>query len=261
MLNAHSTLAIPAESHFIVPMAQRREHFERPEGFAIGSFAEELIQDPRFRLWDLPPAHVREALADVEPTTLQDAFRTVFALYAEREGKLGYGDKTPGYVRELGLLAELFSEARFVHIIRDGRDVILSLLEMEWAREQAPEGFDRLARFWGNNVMRGMDAGRLLGPGRYHEVRYERLIDEPEPVLREVCEFLALAFEQQMLTYHEQLPTFARSLRRPQDHRRLALPPTRGLRDWRAELSGSDRRRFEQIAGEALERAGYATAV
>ena len=255
MLDAHSRLAIPGESHFIPAMARHRERYERPEGLDAGAFAGDLIADRRFRDWGLPARAVRAGLVSHNPQSLPDAFRVVYGAYAAHRGKPLYGDKTPGYARELPVLAELFPEARFVHLVRDGRDVVLSLREMDWAQHRGP--LDTLARFWRTNVELASAAGAELGPHRYHEVRYEQLIDDPEDVLRGLCRFLGLRFEGTMLSYYEQ-PDGTGGIPDRQHHAHALLPPTKGLRDWRTQMSPEEVAQFEGIAGETLEQAGYA---
>src|SRR4051794_27962840 len=108
LLDAHPLLAVPPESHFAVAPRLRR-----------------LGRDPWFRLWGIEPP-------DLRGLDVADAVRAVFAAYAAAQGKPRYADKTPHYVSHLPLLAERFPEARFVHVVRDGRDVALSLLEVPW---------------------------------------------------------------------------------------------------------------------------------
>ena len=97
-------------------------------------------------------------------------------LYAEREGKTRYGDKTPGYVKEMRRIQRVLPEARFVHIIRDGRDVSLSHLRMNWG----PETYAESARLWRNRIRkarkmapvdRALHGDPLRGPRRRHRGR------------------------------------------------------------------------------------------
>jgi hypothetical protein len=257
MLDSHSQLAIPGESHFIVEMAGRRERYEAADGPVAEAFVEDLVESGVLALWQLPEAALRRALGVAAPRSLASAIRVLFATYAAQQGKRRYGDKTPGYVRELPVLAGLFEEARFVHLLRDGRDVALALMEVEWARKQAPRGIETMAEFWRVNVEMGRAAGRHLPADRYLEVRYERLVADPEGSLRQVCAFLDLAYEPQMLKYFERFDTISESLRSPSAHRHLALPPTSGLRDWRREMKPRDVALFDRVAGDALARAGY----
>src|SRR5436190_20440848 len=101
----------------------------------------------------------------------------------------------------MGLLAGLFPEARYVHIVRDVRSVALSLVEMpkEWGTQTVPEGAAR----WRHRVGRGHAEGRALGPDRYLEVRYEDLVDEPERELRRILQFVLLPWDAAVLQYAE----------------------------------------------------------
>ncbi len=148
----------------------------------------------------------------------------------------------------------MFPEARFVHVIRDGRDVALSYRSVAWGPTTVEDGALR----WRRNVRRGLIDGRRLGPDRYHEVRYERLVTEPEAVLRDLCEFIDLPWDDAVLRHHERAADVIAATRFPAAHQRVLLPPTPGLRDWRREMAPSDVARFEAVAGGLLDDLGYA---
>lgn len=65
-------------------------------------------------------------------------------------------------------MAEVFPEARFLHVIRDGRDVALFMRDQEWS----PRTVVFTARFWSERVEAGRSLGRTLGPDRYREIHY-----------------------------------------------------------------------------------------
>src|SRR5205809_595320 len=81
-------------------------------------------------------------------------------------------------------------ESRFVHLIRDGRDVGLSIREMSWGPSKMPA----LAEFWAKRIRTGRSEGARLGGARYLELRYEDLVEGPVRELRRVCAFLDLDF-------------------------------------------------------------------
>lgn len=255
MFDSHPALAVPGESHFIVRMARECGGYARDDGFAASAFVADLLADERFALWQLSEAAVRDALTETAPSGLADALRAVYASYAAHRDKPSYADKTPGYVRNIPLLADLFPEARFVHVLRDGRDVALSLMDVDWASRQGD--FEAITAFWKTNVEAACKAGEQLGRARYRELRYERLVADPETVLRDTCAFLQLPYERAMLTYHERAGELAATLRAPDDHRHLTHPPVSGLRDWRTQMSPQHLARFEAIAGDTLERMDY----
>ena len=254
MLNAHPELAMPFESHFIVPFGERREEYEQPGGFDTERFISDLTTEWSVRRWEIPDATLRNALTGVRPRDLADAIRRVFALYAVIHGKSLYGDKTPDYMLSMPFLARLFPEARFVHVIRDGRDVALALRDVDWMRQN--EVVD-CALYWALRVETARRAGRWLGPHRYSEVRYEELVYRPAATLRRVCDFLNLRYVEAMLDHRVSAVELVRTEPNLNEFRTLHMPVTRGLRDWRTQMDRDDVRTFEQVAGEVLVSFDY----
>src|SRR3954452_1268100 len=183
MLDSHSQVAVPGESHFIPAMEARRDRYEQADGFDIVRFVADLADHPRFVRWELPAGDVQHALASDPPADLAAALVRLYECYAERQGKPRYADKTPEYVLQMPLLARLFEDSVFVHIIRDGRQVVASLLDQEWGAKTAILA----AKIWVSYVKSGRHAGQSLGPDRYREVRYEELVAEPAAVLGDLC--------------------------------------------------------------------------
>ncbi len=254
VFDAHPELAMTHEAHFVLPMALRRSRYERAGGLDVGAFVADLYSNSNFVRQGLEKYAVLAWLDDVTPQTYADAVRTVFQLYAARQGKTLYGDKTPGYVTHLGVLAEQFPEARFVHIIRDARDVALAYLDRE---EWGPSTMADAALYWTSRVARGRAAGSALGPARYREVRYEDMVEDPETTTRVLCEFLGLPFRAQMLEFHRYGADFAEATAHPDAFRGLAQPITKGMRDWRTQMSPDDVILVEAITGHLLRDLGY----
>jgi hypothetical protein len=252
MFDAHGEIAIPRESRFVVRLARERHRYEQDSGFEVETFEADFAVRLRHRPWDLSLDEAREALmADV--TSYPEAVRCLYSYYARREGKSRYGDKTPSYVTQLPLLKELFPEAKFVHIIRDGRDVALSHLDIEgWG----PRSLDEAAVQWRRHVLRGITDGAALGSEAYKELRYEQLVEAPEGVLKGLCDFVGLSYDPAMLRYFERAEKVAGQVPHFQN---LYRPPTKGLRDWRRQMDSDDVGRFESLAGDLLAELGYET--
>ena len=253
MLDSHPALVIPFESRFIPALLEREQEFAGDGTLDPDRLVDALREDEHFRSWDLSETDVREHLRDVRPVDVAGAVRAMFELCAARAGKPRYGDKSPPYVMRLPLLARAFPEGRFVHLVRDGRDVALAFMDADFG----PESAARLALHWRLRVERGREAGTELGPQRYLEVRYEDLVAHPEPALRAICAFIELAYDDAMLGYQQRVGEIVQFDPEPWNHDNLAKPPTVGLRDWRSQMSKRDLARFELLAGPALERFGY----
>lgn len=254
VLDAHPELAVAHEAGFVVPLARRRARYERPGGFDGERFVRDVAKARRLRSnLGISESDLRGVLAEGPVVDLADATRRIFALYAARHGKARYGDKMPGYVLHLRMLAEMFPEARFVHIIRDGRDVALSSMALEGTTDDPVE----LAYNWTKRVGAGRAAGRDLGPARYHEVRYEALVVEPEAVVGRLCSFLDLEFEPSMLRFFERSGGVPAKVQVNPRHARLAEPLSPSSRSWRAQMSTADLEAFEAVAGSRLGELGY----
>jgi hypothetical protein len=256
MLEQHPELAIPPESYFPISMRHRTPRYASAAGFDLDAYVTDLVHNVRFRDWGLHEATVRAALHGLEPIDWAEAIRRTFALYAEKERKPRYGDKTPWFIMRISELSELFSESRFVHLIRDGRDVALSVREMSWGPSRMPA----LAEFWAKRIRTGRSEGARLGGARYLEVRYEDLVEDAGRELRRVCAFIDLDFREEMLEFRERTPNAVLERERHQ-HRHLSKPITKGLRDWRTQMSREDVAVFEAVAGPELVACGYERAV
>jgi hypothetical protein len=252
MLDAHPQVAVPPESHFI-PRLVRRFSAGWHGTAKAGRFADALFEGRRFDYWGMPRERVIGLIEENEPADVAGAVRLLFATWAADAGKTGYADKTPRYLGHVERLAALLPEARFVHLIRDGRDVSLSLAE---SFERGPQTAAQGALYWSERVDAGRRQGSAIGPGRYLELRYEDLASDPEPVLQRMCAFLGLAFEPAMLEPGTRAERVLAGYPAAADHRNLARPVA-PRRDWRREMDPAAARDFELIAGPLLAELGY----
>jgi Sulfotransferase family len=249
MLSCHPRLAVPAESHYIVGLAPRRWSIQRRPPATV----DDVLAHEKFREWDIDPEHVRARVEAAQPVTYPELIDAVFSAYATLHGKERWGDKTPGYVSYMPMLADMFPGARFVHIVRDGREAAVSMADWKWGPRTAIAG----AFWWRRKVAKGQHDGRRLGSSAYLEVRYEDLVADPEGQLRRVCEFLDEEYSPEMLSYPERM---ARTpLKKQEEH--LTRPPTAGLRDWRAGRSELEQRAIEAVCRRQLVAFGYPTNV
>jgi hypothetical protein len=251
MLDSHPEVAVPPESHFLVPLSKRSRHYEGSTGLNVEVLVDDLSRT-QFRRWGVSERQARAALSRPGLTSYADAVRALFACYAMLHGKTRYGEKTPINVRSIPLLARLFPEAVFAHLVRDGRDVTLSYLSVPFG----PDSVSKSAVYWRLALEQGRKAGLRLAPGRYREFHYEELVEEPESTLQEICKFCHLAYDPAMLRYHERAEDVQKGTNRAA-HSHLTLPPTRGLRDWHQDMAAGDVAVFEAISGRTLERFGY----
>ncbi len=221
IFDSHPELAVAHEPRFLATMAPNHSRYEGSGGLDIDRFLGDLYAVSNFRRLGLPREEVRSAIEDQRPAGFADAVRIVFAMYAQTRGKDMYGDKTPLYISFIEPIAGLFPEARFVHLVRDGRDVVLAYLE----RDKGPATVAEGAFHWKLRVSRGHRAAATLGPDRYREFHYEDLIEDPEATVRSMCEYLGLDFHEEMLDYQGTAERFLAEAKNPADHQHLTMAP------------------------------------
>ena len=249
MLDRHSQLAVPDESYFVPQLADR--HLRRID---LQAFVDDLRRLSTLAEWRVPLDKVRERLHD--GMSIGAAIGTVYAVYAEEQGKRRWGDKTPMYMQNLRLLERLFPDALFVHLIRDGRDAALSFLALPpgivtetWMLPRTPADF---ACQWRTEVAAARRLGQRVGAARYLEVRYEALVADVEGALRRICQFADIGYEPGLADYAGSVDVSAKP-----HQQRLLQPPTRGVRDWRTQMPAADVAAFESVAGDLLRALGY----
>jgi len=166
-------------------------------------------------------------------------------------------------------------EARFIHVIRDGRDAGLSQNARIAKRGKDPIPPKEMARRWRKRIVKSrIDAEEVE---HYIEVRYEDLITDTESVLRRVCEHIEVDFDPGMLQYHERaeerLQEMAGALpakkgrpereagERVAAHAMTTRPPdAERVAVWKREMTPDGNAEFEHAAGYLLDDLGYETA-
>lgn len=126
--------------------------------------------------------------------TIQDVFESLIRHDTNvSEGtNVIWGDKSPDYIRYLPTLNNLFPEARFIHIIRDVRDYCLSI-NMAWGKNML-----RAAQRWCDDVNKVQKNSKKL-EDKYLEIKYENLISDPKSVLKNICSFLEIEYDEKMI--------------------------------------------------------------
>jgi len=268
MIDAHSDLAIPPETGFLTPSEKLRG---RGKKLREKFFQMVVNYSQPLRSWEdfeISEEDFWAALSEITPFSISEGYRTFYRLYAARRGKSRWGDKTPIYCRYINSIRKVLPEARFIHIIRDGRDAALSLRRMWFSPGWEIE---TQASFWRDCVLAARSAG--VGRDDYMEVRYEDLILNTREVLKRVCDHVALTYEDALLDYYIQAPerlrehkgrllpdgtTVLTQEQRFQQQQRTTKPPDPNcVFAWKQTMDIDEKRRFQLVAGDLLKDLGY----
>ena len=178
-----------------------------------------------------------------QPRSVAGAFNAIMLQFAVAEDKRIWCEKTPMHVHHLALLAREFPTAKFIHIIRDGRDCAASF-HRRWNYNPV-----RTIYRWKRAVRAGQSQGLTLG-SRYYETRYEEVTRAPERAFQDICTFLAIPFESSVLS----------SLRiRPHMTGSVSQSIVRNQRSADRYFKSADLEKIESVAGRCLNELGYVT--
>jgi Sulfotransferase family len=273
MLDSHPNIAMPPETHFVPQFIQ----YSGKLHFSAATLTKAIVHDERRRWNDfgIEEEELLQAMKAVKPLNTTDAVRAFYSLYAAKQGKTRWGDKTPDYVRKMKKIQNTLPEARFIHVIRDGRDAGLSQNSRIAKRGKDPVPPKEMARRWRKRIVKSrIDAEEVQ---HYMEVRYEDMLTDTEGVLRKVCEHIEIDFDPAMLSYHERagerLQEMAGALPakkgRPQReagervaaHAMTTRPPDADrVAVWKREMTEAENAEFEVACGYLLDELGYETA-
>ena len=255
MLGMHPRLAIPHESHFysgIYPVVQRFGNLRHAS--TRTRLVREILRTEHIRNWSPPPS-ARETLDAITRYDFHGIVDGLMRAWAAGQGKPRWGEKTPPHTLCWRTILPAFPGVRVVHLVRDGRDVALSYKKAFFG----PKHVYPLARRWEQYLVAAEEAHAFLGKDRFHQVRYEDLVANPERELRRICVFLEEEFDLRMLAYQEAQRTSHTERRNASNLRGPILANNVGK--WRAEMTGRELRIFETLAGGGLDHYGYARAL
>jgi hypothetical protein len=248
VFDSHPLVAVPDETNLLPPVLDRFADAD----FDLDAYLAVVRGTGRWSTWG-PEAALARAIEVEPPANLADAVRLTFRAYAGQVGKPRYADKTPRHVMDIERIAALLPEARFVHLVRDGRDVAMAIRDASFG----PRSIEEAALHWRSRVLAGRRAGIALGPDRYLEITYEALVEDPATTIRSVCGFLDLPFEAAMLDHRASAQSLVAGTTDAASHTTLTEPIRSGVRDWRRDMEPAQVARFELLAGDAIDELGY----
>jgi Sulfotransferase family len=253
MLCSHSRISIPPETWFLLPLVKRLNIDRALNPSEIECAIALMTEHHRWPVMNLDSEELRRRVRQITDRRLRDVVDTAYRAHMEAHGKVRWGDKTPLYIEIVPQLARLFPGARFIHLIRDGRDVARSFQNTHWVSPWLHDNTEewvsamKYQRRWERSELRN-----FILP-----IRYEDLVLDTEATLRKTCEFLGERFEAQMLAWEHnvdaQIPDRERKY-----HKKLKLKiGSEGVARWKREMGARETFVAEAFMGSQLARLGY----
>jgi len=256
MLRSHPNISLPTgESHFFIPLFRNEKNFgDLSKIDNVRTVLEAMYKQSA----DFLDTDIHGIQFDIDSLTeefhaegritMESIFSGLFEKNAIGEGKTRWGDKTPYYVLHMKRLLEKFPDAQFIHLIRDGRDVAMSLLSRK--HDFGVYNYFFAAKYWEIYVELGRECGNALGDKVYYEVRYEDLLNTPEATMKGVCNFLDEPYSNSLVNFKKSGEAGKTPL--------LQKPVQKDNQEkWRKSMSDSQIRIFEGAVGTTLKQCGY----
>jgi hypothetical protein len=257
MLNEHPDISLPSESHIIGPLMRTFGTHATLAGETLERALTMVLDTPEWqRDFGHTPDELRAAVGD-DPLTLAEFFDRVFRLEVGPE-PAHWGDKTPANMRWVGPLFDLFPNAQAVAIVRDPRDVYLSLLSLKWFGDDPWA----IGRYIAHNGAMLQEWIGTCAADRLHVVRYEDLVSAPEATLRRLCDGLGVPFVPAMVGFHENTRRNVQQWELDQFHEKLLRPPeSEDIARWKREGTRLDRIEIEALTDDVMRAWGYERSV
>jgi hypothetical protein len=196
ILNSNDKIAIPTEATFLMPFLNKglvsTSKIYKTEADTLFNY---LWGNSQFQKWELTKSDLKNVIFKQE--TIKDIISDLYRVFSAKHNKTIAGDKSPTFIRKLPIIKRAFPHAKFIYIVRDGRDTFLSL-----KAKKAP-GSENLAlgaiewRFKQSLVEKHL---RTI-PQSVYKLRYEDLLKDTEKELNGICNFLDIEYQPSMLQF------------------------------------------------------------
>lgn len=257
MLVVNGQIAIPPESFALAFTALQYQAMQEQSWYNLVRLVISLFEGiEMFHEWevDLHPVYVQARALAPQERSLARIIDLVFMHYARVHYPNAnlWGDQSPYNTRRLRWIMAVFPQARYLHILRDGRDVVASYKAKGSARETVDWAIDR----WSVAVRTARQAQKRLPDEGFLEIRYEDLVRDSEATLQRVCQFAGIDYNANMLDYWKSPTTI--EAKHHTYHQNLTRPVfTDSIGRWRERLSEAEQAHVSQQLAPLLHDLGY----
>jgi hypothetical protein len=258
MLNNHPEIAVPPECGFTEWLWEDFGQMEMNSS-TYSAFLQKLQKTKKFETWFLDSAQLFLSIQKKNPKSYQELVLEVYMEYARVSGKNPtlLGDKNNYYINRVEKLNRIFPDCKKIFIVRDGRDVASSYLELLTQREgrlyepKLEEAILDIANKWKESIRVGQ---KWTARGDIC-LRYEDLVENPKAALTMACHFLSLDYSESMLSYfsNNDEPNEFKSWK----WKTFEPISTDSLGRYKTDLSNEQIDLFQAVAGSELVDCGY----
>lgn len=242
-----STVCVPESEYKVDLIRYLRANGPQPWRNVYGF----LRRNPKFRLWEIEPNGFddNELIGEPDVRRVQEAMIRQYCHQIQEEFPSIWVDHSPTNIQSVNTLNSAFPSAKYIHMVRDGRACISSIIGLDWGPNSVTGG----ARWWARRLCYGL-AAELSAPTSVMRVHFEDLVAHPRETMLRVCSFLDLDLSEALFAEGGfRVPTWTAA------QHSLVGGNFAGdaINGWRKHLSGRDIERFEHETHDLLALLGY----
>ncbi|MCB9748067.1 MAG: sulfotransferase [Candidatus Omnitrophica bacterium] len=253
ILNQHPHIAVAPEAQFVMLLYRkyRRRKFDEK---VILNFYQDLFLEARLKNWKIDKTLLKKELLAIDKPDFSKLTHCVYAHYGHQRGKIKpliLGDKNPHYALFVKDLIQIFPKAKFIHLIRDARDNVLSYRNVSFDMKSTTALAYRW-NFYHKEILKVSEQYNA----QFTRLYFEQLIESPEKELRRICRFLGVGYNPGMLQFYQSVEwdtPWRRNLYKPLDRN---LP-----QNWRQKMSQEDIGAVECVCGKLLSKFSYSVSL
>ena len=207
ILNNHSLIGVPPESGFLQWWYKKYYNWSENDtnnDTKVNLFLDDILSSKKIEDWQLNKDKLKTFILSKNPKNYKELITSIYKFYTNN--KLLIGDKNNYYINYLDELNLICPNVKYIHLVRDGRDVACSYKNINKLNPnlkylpKVSSDIVAIASEWNNNIT------KIVNFIENHDsitIRYEDLISQPIDTLKKIGDFLHVEYEEEMLNYYQ----------------------------------------------------------
>lgn len=259
ILTKNSEISIPPESQFM-HKALRKFKSYRYLGWEelVKIILGELENKSAFQRWDLNLAPIHKKLQKL-PKSKRSLSKIIDEIYLHFlknnfPNASIWGDQSPLYTYYINRIHKIFPNAKYIHLVRDGRAVVNSMLNRNYLNATIKKACKR----WNTSISKINIFKNKISNFKLTRIKYENLVRDPKIITKKICKFLGIKFEKSMLKTNENIKDYGKKIL--SHHENLKKPINDdSVNRWKEELSKKQKKIVYNKLEDNLQMLGYST--
>lgn len=260
LFDAHPNVIIPPECALILNLYPKYSKIKQWNKKKINTFLKDVKAQRKFASWHMDVDKVRNDLLKLgNKASYQDFVKVLYSDYRsffDKEKIVTLGDKNPVYSININQIIEIFPDAKFIHLTRDYRDNILSILKVDFEAPLVP----LIVYRWRYSAIKILNLKNKF-PDQFYTIKYEDFVNDHRYHYTKLCDFLGIKYDDKVFDFHKkkdeifkvfpekQFEKYHKSLLKPITNEKVGI--------WKKELSERDVKTADAVVGKYAGMLGY----